>query len=87
MVHDKPDGAIELTFPLSLQRVVDKVQGTDLDAKQLQNGKVAAESVVPSEDDNDSERRLEAMGKEKAELMDLARCITLENRNGWLVRL
>ena len=67
MVHDKPDGAIELTFPLSLQRVVDKVQGTALDAKQLQNSKVAAESVVPSEDDNDSERRLEAMGKEKAE--------------------
>ena len=88
VVHDEPDGAIELTFPPSLQRVVDKLDKMQNGAVssrsnqlQLSNGNVnGGGGGGGNEDDLDVANRLEMMKKEKAELMDLIRYITLENR-------
>eukprot|EP01083_Nonionella_stella_P215871 776525_1 len=66
VVHDEPDGAIELTYPPSLQRIVDKNENKEKE-KQKENNERTIKKY------NDLER-------DNKELFDLVKYITLENR-------
>ena len=81
VVHDEPDGHIELTYPPSLQRVVDK---NKLSINDVDNGNDEERAVVVRNGNNKSnekkEDEAENLKRDKQELMDLVRYITLENR-------
>eukprot|EP00485_Elphidium_margaritaceum_P001967 CAMPEP_0202698140 /NCGR_PEP_ID=MMETSP1385-20130828/11417_1 /ASSEMBLY_ACC=CAM_ASM_000861 /TAXON_ID=933848 /ORGANISM="Elphidium margaritaceum" /LENGTH=1549 /DNA_ID=CAMNT_0049354771 /DNA_START=775 /DNA_END=5424 /DNA_ORIENTATION=- len=72
VVHDEPDGAIEMTFPPSLQRIAEKTNDRELQVSPAPN-KNSGNIVAVGEG-------LDMLKRDKQELLQLIRYITLENR-------